>query len=186
MRVHQNFARLFFFLGLVVFFFTGCTGKTWQEFQMARDRENLEDNTPAFNPGYFKNQTNQHLALFFEIIEGQLTLSSRPAELRPGSLPHQNRSAGNVEIKYFDGTGEKLGQYAIEDPLIARSCDVEAGEIMGETKNIPSGTVEILLPDNLMITQIEVSPIKKKGIHFQVGEVIKASRVPSVKSQIRK
>jgi len=162
--------------GLGVFLLAGCTGKTWHEFQMAKDRDTLETHTPGFNPGYFKKQSSQHLAIFFDIVEGEIVLNPRPAELRPGSLPYQSRSAGDVRIAYFDSTEKELGHYALENPLVARSCDFEGKSRMGETKPILRGTIEVLVPNNMAITYVEIGPTHQKGKRFKVGEVIKGSR----------
>ena len=179
MNLHRKQLSPLLLCGLGICFLTGCTETTWYEFQQAWDRSTLETSTPAFNPGYFKDTSLRHVAIFFDILDGQLVLNPRPAELRPGSLPYQSRSTGDVRIVYFDSSGQELGNYALENPLIARSCDFTGKLPMGESKPLPRGAVEVLVPHNIAIAHVKVGLLNENGKRFQVGEVIKARRDPS-------
>lgn len=152
---------------------SGC-GRNSEDYEFHQNSQELEDNTPPFNPTYFKDSDRQHMAVFFNISNGMLSLSNRPAEIRPGDMPYHTATGGNVLIIYKDADGKELGRYAIEDPVLARSCDFDDGAI-GELRRIPSGTTEILLPYNENIASIDLGRVDGKLKTFSVARIVKSS-----------
>ncbi|MCJ7662842.1 MAG: hypothetical protein MUO24_01225 [Desulfobacterales bacterium] len=157
----------------------GCTLVGGDEYKLYNSRDKEEKNTASFNAAYFKDKERRHMAVFFDIVDGVLTPSSRPAEVRPGRMPHRSKTAGNVIIVYKGQDGKELGRYAIEDPILVRSCDFDKGKV-GELKPINKGMVEILLPYNLMITTVEIERAdgKRKAFDFstQIEKTLKIKK----------
>ena len=147
---------------------TGCT-KQVTDYRLTRDSEKLRRATPPFNPAYFKEQEQKHLAVFFDIVNGHIRPSQRAAETRPGRMPYRSRTSGNAVIVYRGEGGEELGRYAAEDPVILRSCDTEAGP-SGEVRQITKGTIEILLPYNPAIKEIEIVRKGKEPEAYEISE----------------
>ena len=56
----------------------------------------------------------------------------------------------------------------MDDPVIARSCDLEAGKRAG-LKPIPRGSAEILLPADPRIASIEIAPREGRPRTFDVS-----------------
>lgn len=151
----------------------GCSVLGGEEYEFYNSRKKVEKNTPSFSPSYFKDKERRHMAVFFNIVDGVLVPSSRPADIRPGRMPHHSKTSGNVSIIYKGADEKELGRYAIEDPILVRSCDFDKGK-MGEIKPIDKGTVEILLPYNPLISIVEVVRIDGKRKTFDFSEQIKS------------
>lgn len=149
----------------------GCAASR-AEYKSHRLRQKAERNTPPFTPAYFKQKERRHMAVFFDIVDGTLTPSRRTAEIRPGRMPYRSATTGNVLVIYKAADGKELGRYAIEDPVLARSCDFDSGKT-GELKPIERGTIEILLPYNPAITTVEIGRIEGKLREFDFGYQIR-------------
>lgn len=150
---------------------TGCADM--QFYNDDSKRQEVEASTPAFNPAYFKDKERRHLAVAFEIVEGKLKLDFRPAQLRPGNMPYRTAAMGEVLVLYRDAAGKELGRYAIENPVLARSCDAGGRKPFGETKRLDGARVEILLPDEPAIHSVEIGLVNEEGRSFDVSERVK-------------
>ncbi|UCC67247.1 MAG: hypothetical protein JSV79_08905 [Armatimonadota bacterium] len=153
---------------------TGC-GERGRDVELARQRQDVLDSVPPFDPGYFQDAARTHIAVFFDIVDGELRLSPRPAEIRPGLPPFRPLSAGPVLVVYSDETGEELGRYAIEDPTMIRWCHPEVPDASG-VRQIQTGTAEILLPHNRAIAVVEIGPSDGEMARFDVSGQIAEAR----------
>ncbi|MCZ6573534.1 MAG: hypothetical protein O7C98_10265 [Planctomycetota bacterium] len=151
--------------------FSGCAG-TKSERKQAADRDRVESATAPFDATYFRDREHMHLALVFEIVDGQLRFGDGVPGRRPGSPPYRAPGAGSVRITYRDSSGKELGNYSIEDPVLARSCDFDQ-EREGELKLIARGTAEIIVPANPAIATVEISTGKDRVLRFDVSAQIK-------------
>ncbi len=149
---------------------SGCSAGA-NEYRFEKDRRKIEDNTPPFNPAYFKKADSKHISVFFDIVEGELILSKKPAQVRPGQMPYRSKTAGSVLVIYKGADGKELGRYATEDPALARSCDFEAGK-KGNVKPIERGRAEILLPYDPKITTLEIGLKEGKKKTFNIGSQV--------------
>jgi len=155
-------------LGYAAWFLAGCTSEI-DEYQQYRKQQQVEGATPAFNPAHFKEAERRHVAVFFEIVGGNLQLAARPAQLRPGNLPYRSQTAGDVVVVYRDNAGKELGRYATLDPILARSCDSEKRRV-GELKPLPDGlVVEVLLPYDPHIQTVDIGRPGKEPLSFRIG-----------------
>jgi hypothetical protein len=161
-------------LMLVAWFTTACDA--YNEYEQYRQVKKAQDATRAFTPTYYKDTQRRHLVVYFEIADGRLRPSARPAERRPGKLPYRSASAGNVLVVYRDADGKELGRYATEDPMLVRSCDSEHG-LVGELKRLSDGVViEVLLPDDARIRSVAFGRPNEKPLTFPIGRQIDDSR----------
>lgn len=150
---------------------TGCTG-SYDDYKQYRQGKEARDATAPFTPTYYKDPQRRHLAVYFEISDGQLQPSTRRAELRPGNPPYRSPTAGNVLLVYRDAEGKELGRYATQDPVLARSCDSDRG-LVGELKPLPNGMlVEVLLPADARIRSVEIGRMGQKPKMFPIGRQI--------------
>ena len=150
----------------------GCAAFGGEEYKFYNSRDTAEKNTPAFNPAYIKDKDSRHMAVFFDIVDGRLKPSPRPAEIRPAKMPYRSKTAGSALIIYKGADGKELGRYATEDPIIVRSCDFDEGKL-GELKTIDKGTVEILLPYDPLITSVDIERIGSKPKTYDLSRQIK-------------
>jgi hypothetical protein len=154
-------------LFLVAVVFAGGCATTGGPSKLQREQQSVAKHTPAFDPSYFKEPQRKHLAVFFDVREGELAPSKRAAQVRPGRMPHRSETAGNVIVVYRGVDGKELGRYAVEDPALARSCDFDRSRT-GAVKPIPKGTVEILLPYDPRIGTVEISRVGGKPRSFDI------------------
>ena len=140
-----------------------------EKYNLYRERQHIEDNTPAFDPLYFTDSQHRHLALYLEIEDGDLSLANRKAELRPGNMPYHPMKSGAFVIKYISNDGTELGRYAIEDIRYLRSCS----ELNDNIKPIITGTIEVLLPADYRIDSVSFYPPHADSLSFYVGDKIK-------------
>jgi hypothetical protein len=150
----------------------GCAVFGGENYKFYNNRDTVENNTPTFNPTYLQDKERQHMAVFFDIVDGELKPSSKPAELRPAKIPYRSKTAGSVFIIYKGADGKELGRYATEDPILVRSCDFDKGKL-GELKAIEKGTVEILLPYNPLIKTVDIRRINGKPRTYDFSRQIK-------------
>lgn len=176
MRV-TKYTTILLFIVIVLVLLSGCA-TVMRDQKFASNRKKVEKNTPPFDPAYFKQADRKHLAIFFDIKDGRLVLSDRPAQVRPARMPYRSPTAGNVDVVYRDAGGKQIGRYAIYDPVVARSCDVDEGR-KGAIKRLQKGTVEILVPYDPKISTVEIAPKGGKFTSFEVSARIKAGlRLP--------
>ena len=154
----------------------GCARKN-AENQLAEDREKVEKSISAFNPAYFRDNDRKHITVFFDIVDGNLSISPRPAEIRPGRLPFRAASAGPFLVVYKNAEGKELGRYATEDPTVVRGFD-SSGDNKPSLKSIRDGTIEILLTANPAIATVEIGRIDGEPRSFSVSEQVKNARPP--------
>ncbi len=135
----------------------GCNGSV-------TTRQRVEAETAPFNPAYFMDETKRHWAVPFDVVHGELELADRPIEERPGPLRYFPPGAGNTTVIYRDMYGGELGRYQMEDPTQTRSCDFDQkkspakkrGRPRGGKEKLKGGQVDILVPADARIAQIEV------------------------------
>ncbi len=113
--------------------------------QCTDDRERVENNTPPFDPLYFRDTTDMHLAFFLNVRNGVLLPSSSAPQKRPGGMPYHSRTTGDFIVSYRDRNNMEIGRYAIPNPAYIRTCDLDHDTI-GEVRLMTSGTIEILTP----------------------------------------
>lgn len=161
------FSRIIIVIATGIWLVTGCADI--ELYKNDNKRQEVENKTPAFNPAYFKDVDRRHLAIVFDVVDGKLRPDPQPAQQRPGSMPYRTATAGNVLIIYKDALGKELGRYAVEDPVLARSCDFEEGQRIGETKPLKHAKVEILLPDDSAIHSVVIGRIDGKSKSFDIS-----------------
>jgi len=162
--------QLLLIIPAMLLFFHGCEG--YSEYKHEEERTKVETKTPAFNPEYFKDKNRQHIAVFFDIVNKKLQISSQPVQVRPGKMPYRPKAGGAVTVVYKDSEGKELGRYSTADPMLARSCDLEAGKGKHE-KLIEKGAIEILLPYDTRIATLEITGADKKPRSFPISQKIK-------------
>jgi hypothetical protein len=141
-----------------------CTEQR-EKFIFYRERATVERNTPPFNSAYFDDTTNQHAAVFFEVVNDSLRFSNPHPQVRPGHMPYHPAKSAPFTIIYNDAGGSELGRYAIEDPRSCRSCESIAGP-PAHLKNIKNGTIELLLPYDKRIKSVTLYPTPEDSIMF--------------------
>lgn len=160
------------FIGLLSCYLSGCND-AMEDYNRYKAQNDIAEKTPDFDPTYYKDTKRRHMAVFFDVQDGELKLSARPVQVRVGNMPYKPESAGNVKIVYKNAEGKTLGNYNVYDPILARSCDEQKGGLKGEFKKITKGTIEVLLPLNQQISQIEIIAADDKRKSFNVGERVK-------------
>lgn len=150
------------------------------EKQYYKDREKAENATSDFKPAYFKENNYSHIVVFIQVVEGNLKLSAKPAQIRPGKMPHHaKRSNAPYRVSYFAG-GKELGSYAGRDPFVVDSFDPDNGPKEGVITALQNGIVEILLP-NMPIQTIKIFRAQKEAMEFDVAEKIKTANYAGLK-----
>ena len=141
----------------------------------AEKRATVEGETKRFDPGYFKDESKRHLAIEFAIAEGLLKppLTGLTARFRPGTFPYHPPGAGDTVIIFNDEDGQKLGSYTIEDPTKYRSCDL-GPERMGHVTPIPSGSTELLFPNNPKIDHFVIVYEDDRRQEFDLREMLRS------------
>lgn len=119
----------------------------------ARQSDKAAKSTPPFDAAWAEDAEWAHAALFFDVEDGRLTLSDRPAERRPGSLPCRVRLGGPVTIVFLDGDGVEIGRYGSEHPATSRACASEAAQ---RVIPLARGAVEVLLPADPAISTVRI------------------------------
>lgn len=153
---------------LSIWLVAGCSTTNKREYHSYKEEQKLKRLSGDFDPAYFKSTENRHMAVFFKISDGKLQPASTPPQTRPGSMPYRSADAGNVLVIYRDSNGKELGRHAVEDPLLARSCDFDDNKT-GRLNPLPENTsIEILLPDLPAITHIEIGRIDGKRKTFEI------------------
>ncbi len=151
----------------------------------SRDNENLPDTPDApvipdtgrykirpFNPGYFKDENQRHLAIHFRIEDGKLAINKeKDGESHSGNLPYS--PGGDTVVVYKDSNGTEIGRYSIEDPSKSRSCDLIDDKRLGVFP-LEKGDVELLLPTNPDIASIDIIYADKDPQTIYVHEIVKA------------
>lgn len=163
--------QLYIVSTLFISVLTGCG--SMGQYSEYNKQQKAADATPSFDPAYFKDSKRRHLAVTFDIEEGVLKQPTKPIEVRPGNLPYRSATAGDVVIVYRDKSGKELGRYAVHDPVLARSCESDEGR-EGELKTIPNGNVEVLLPLDSRIAQVDVGRPNKKAKQFPIEDKMKS------------
>lgn len=144
----------------------GCT-RQQNNRQMTSKRDQISKEIRPFQADYFKDATRRHVAVFFEVKEGKLESSTRPAEVRPGNMPYRSKVGGGVMIRYADESGKVLGQYFVENPIMARTCDFDYDGV-GDVSPMEGAIVEILLPFQAQLTSLEVMDSKEHVIKLDM------------------
>ena len=114
-----------------------------------------------FNPGYFKDENQKHLAIPLRIKGGKLEINREKVnnvKLRSGNLPYS--PGGDTVVVYKDLDGTEIGRYSIEDPTKSRSCDLIDGKERLGVYQLNKADVELelelLLPSNPEIAFINI------------------------------
>ncbi|MFC1511717.1 hypothetical protein ACFL5H_00795 [Candidatus Latescibacterota bacterium] len=168
----ENIYTALIILLISVMVIGGCAMFGGGDYKFYNSRDNVEKDTPPYNPSYYRDQESRHMAVFFDIVDGLLIPSSRVAEIRPGRMPYRSETSGNIMIVYNGPDGRELGSYATEDPILARSCDFDDGNV-GEIKIIEKGTIEVLLPFNRSIAEVEIGKVGEESKTFDFSVQIK-------------
>lgn len=142
--------------------------------QYYEDREKVENATPKFNPAYFKNKENRHIAVFIDIKEQQLFVSKKTAQIRPGNIPYKIKEGPFKVI--WSKEQKELGRYAIRDPFMVDSYDPIDGTKEGMITPIKNGEIEILLPYDLGIHSLKLIRGRKKLNTLNISDVIKNAK----------
>ena len=154
---------------LGIWLVSGCSTADKREYKAYKEQQKIQRLSGDFDPAYFRNTENRHMAVFFRISGGKLQPVATPPQSRPGGMPYRSADAGNVLVIYRDSSGKELGRYAVEDPLLVRSCDFDNNKT-GLLNPLPENTsIEILLPDLPTITQIEIGRIDGKRKTFKIN-----------------
>jgi len=138
-----------------------------------------------FNPGYFKDENQRHLAIHFRIEDGKLAINQekeKDGKLRSGNLPYS--PGGDTVVVYKDSNGTEIGRYSIEDPSKSRSCDLIDGKRLGVFP-LEKGDVELLLPPNPEIAVINIIYADKESQKIDVHGIVKAALDKSKRNKKR-
>ncbi|UCF70183.1 MAG: hypothetical protein JSW49_08265 [candidate division WOR-3 bacterium] len=161
-------------LFIVLTFLSNCSRQI-ETYQDEKQRQKVEKTTPEYNATYFVDPESKHLALIFDIVDGELKLADGPAQLRPGRMPYYSTetTAGGFLVVFNDAAGEKIGQYTIEDPRFVRSCDFDY-DSTNVVQPIRDGSIEILLPYDIKIATIVIGTVAEKPVPLDVSKQIRA------------
>lgn len=132
---------------------------------LKRQHQSVSKQIPAFDPAWFKNTQQRHAALFFEIVNGQMSAQPTPARLRPGSLPYQNQQGGQINVIYYNNEQQEIGRYGSEDPTLARSCAGRQPEI----RPLQQGLIEILVPADRNIAILALFQGERETARFNIA-----------------
>lgn len=166
-------------MSVAMMFLTGVSN-AGDETQYYKDREKAENGTSDFNPAYFKEDNFSHIVVFIQVVEGNLRLSPKPAQIRTGKMPHHaKRSNAPFRVSYFADEKE-LGSYTGRDPFIIDSFDPDNGPKEGVITAMKNGIVEILLP-NMPIQTIKIFRAQKETVEFDVAQKIKTANSAGLK-----
>ncbi len=138
---------------------------------LVKIRAELEKKIHPYDPTCEPCEKCRHFALHLDLVNGELVLSERRAENRPGGFPFQSRTGGAVSIVYRDEHGTEIGRYSKTNLLPHSMC----GPFPEEHEwNIPgrAETTEILLPYDSGIVILEITRKGLKTEKFSVGEKI--------------
>jgi hypothetical protein len=148
--------------------------------QYYKDRKKVEKATPAFDPAYFKDGEMSHYVIFVDVIGGKLVLSDKPAQIRPGKMPHRAKtSRAPLRITYL-ADGKALGSYTVRDPFMVDSYDPVDGPKEGVITPMRKGVVEILLPYQPGIQSVRISRNEKTLSELDVTEKLKKAQKPKI------
>jgi len=133
-------------------------------------RERVEKNTEPFNPNYFSIAENSFYVLEATIEDNKIVIDSTATiAVVPGKMPYPN---GNFKVAILDRNGEKISEYLMQDPLIARSCEGENDNVTPVDK----GRVYISLPKNTNIGTLIFSRGKERVGTVDIGNLIVRTR----------
>jgi hypothetical protein len=166
-------------LNITLMFFIGFSYAEDEE-QYYKDREKAENATGKFDPAYFKKNSFNHIIVFIKVVEGKLHLSEKPAQIRPGKMPHHAKSSNAPYRVSYYADGKEIGSYAGRDPFVVDSYDPDHGPKEGVITNLQNGLVEILLP-YMPIQRIKIFRARKETAEFDVTEKIKRAKHADVK-----
>ncbi len=171
-NVSQKYLRLF--LGALTiwgFMLSGCKDNQNPSDVSLGSGANKHIISP-FNPGYFKDESQRHLTIHFNIDNGKLDINkTKDGELRPGKMPYH--PGGDTDVVYKDSNGKVINRYSIEDPTRLRSCELIDGKREGVFPR-EKGEAELLLPANPEIALISVIYADKEPQEdIDVSEIVK-------------
>ena len=149
--------------------------------------QKIDEQKGSFDPAYFKDSANGHLAIELSYANNQFAATPGTASFRPGKSPYPaGDTSRSFIVRYKDANGKIVGSYSFDNPGLLRACDGSHREVI-KTDNVH---FEILVPVNKAITTVEISNKGKTISNFAVPAVIirptdstriKPSRIDSLK-----
>ena len=93
-----------------------------------KDREKVENNTDRFDPSVLYSGKNKHIAIKFNVVEGNLVLSDSVAEVMHGKMPYKSKTGGHFIVIGKNRKGVEILRYYTPDIRIIRAFDGENKE----------------------------------------------------------
>jgi hypothetical protein len=115
-----------------------------------KDRDKAEGNTSAFDPSVIYSMEGRHIVVFFDIDDGNLVLSSRPAQVVRGNLPYKPQT-GNFRVIARGDDGKEITSYLTSD---IREVRVFEGEDRETTRIRDVKDLMVRIPFDPRITQL--------------------------------
>ncbi|MEP6728903.1 MAG: hypothetical protein ABJC98_23965 [Bacteroidota bacterium] len=131
--------------------------------------QKTEEQKGSFDPAYFKDSANAHLAIELSYANNQFAATPGTASFRPGRSPYPAGDTSHAfVVRYKDANGKIVGSYSFDNPGLLRACDGSRPQVI-KTDNIH---FEILVPANKAITTVEISNKGKTISNFTVPTVM--------------
>ncbi|MCB0464655.1 MAG: hypothetical protein KDC78_03115 [Aequorivita sp.] len=158
----------------ILFLISACLFFTFsvkaQEENDEQKRDRVEKNTKPFNMNYFSKAENSFYVLEANVANNKIVIDSTATILVvPGKLPYPS---GNFKVSVLDNQGEKLTEYFIQDPLIARSCDGESNNL----SPLETGRISIVLPKNNAIATLIFTRDKERVDTVDISDLIERTQ----------
>jgi hypothetical protein len=166
-----------------IFFITACLLLTItvkaQEENNEQKRDRVEKSTKPFNPNYFSIAENSFYVLEAMVINNKIVIDSTATiKVVPGKLPYPN---GDFKVSILDKQGQRISEYVMQDPLIARSCE---GENNNNITPLDKGRAFIALPKNNNIGTLVFSRGKERVGTVDIGDlIVRTQRNPTTGGQ---
>jgi hypothetical protein len=160
------FKQLLFLVAVSSFFLLDSCSER-DKFQYYRERANVEENTPGFDPEYHKDTSRRHAAIHFKISQdGTMQIADSTPQIRSGNMPFRPMKSGDFLIIYSNTNGIELGRHAIKDPRNLRASDSTGmPAVIRPTIGI---TAELLFPYDTTIKRITFYPTVEDTMGFDI------------------
>jgi hypothetical protein len=134
--------------------FSQDTSATYQ------DRKEAEKNSAPFNPASLYSGENRHVAVFFDVVDGDLVLSDRGAMVMYGNMPYKSKTGGSFIVIAEDREGKEVLRYYTADIRLVRAFD----GVRKESAFIENARdLFIQIPYDQDIHQLEIGSTLKEG-----------------------
>jgi hypothetical protein len=143
-------------------------GQKAQDNKLSSSLEKIEQQKGTFNPAYFKDTNNAHLAITVNYSSNNFVVVPGQATLRPGRPPYlAGDTAKEFVVRYRDAAGKIVGSYSFNNPGLVQACEVPRPgiSIQGNIR------FDVLVPANKNIASIEISNKGRTLTRFAVPAI---------------